>query len=71
MLANFGMMPHVDAFHQEQDIFRDVGGVVGDALQIVGDKHQVDGPRDGGALFLHEGDQLLVNGVAQAVHLVV
>jgi hypothetical protein len=45
--------------------------VIGDALQIVGDEHQVHGAWDGGALFLHERDQFLINGVAQAVHFVI
>ena len=30
----FGVMPHVDALHQEQHVLGDVGGVIGDALQV-------------------------------------
>ena len=71
LLAHFGVVPDVDALHQEQHILGDVGGVVGDALQVVGDEHQVHGARNGGALFLHEGHQFLVNRVAQAIHLVI
>ena len=34
-------MADVDAFHQEENIFGDVGGVIGDALQVMGDEHQI------------------------------
>ena len=33
-LASLGMMANVDALDQEQDIFGDVSGVVGDPFQI-------------------------------------
>jgi len=55
-VAHFGVMADVDALDQEQNVFGDVGGVVGDALQVMGDEHEVDGAGDGGAFLLHEGD---------------
>jgi hypothetical protein len=54
LLAHFGVVPDVDSLHQEQNVLRDVGGVIGDALQVVCDEHQIHGARNGGALFLHK-----------------
>jgi len=36
LFPNFGMMADVDAFHQEQHVLGNVGGVIGDALQVCG-----------------------------------
>ena len=45
--------------------------LIGDAFQIVCDEHQIHCARDGGALLLHEGHQLLINRIAQLIHFVV
>ena len=40
-LASFGVVTDVHALHQEEHIFRDVGGMVGDALQIPRHEDQI------------------------------
>src|SRR5579875_1264257 len=36
------VMAHVDALNEEKYVLRDVGGVVGHALKVVGDKDQIE-----------------------------
>src|ERR1039457_3695719 len=67
----FGVVTDVDALHEEDHVFGDVGGVVADALQVAGHEDQVDGGWNDGGIPLHDGQELGVNGVAQVVYLVV
>src|ERR1019366_5063668 len=60
-------MPDVDPLHQKQYVFGDVGGVVGDPLQIADDHHQVESLLDVAGVFLHEAGKFVVAGGAQAV----
>ena len=69
--ALFGVMADVDALHQEENILGDISGVIGDALQIMSDEHQVHSAWNGGSLFLHEGDQLLIDSITQAINFIV
>ncbi len=57
------IMTHVNALHQEDHVFRNVGGVIGNALQISGNEHQIDRGGDGAGLSLHVFDQLSVDQV--------
>ena len=66
-----GVVADVDAIDEKQHVLGDIGGVVGDALEIVGYEHQVDGGGNGGGIRLHELGQLLVDGVFQIVHRIV
>src|ERR1700689_2669648 len=60
-------MPDVDPFHQEQHVFGDVGGVVGNALQVTDHHHQVESLLNVAGILLHEAGELVVAGGAQAV----
>ncbi len=53
-------MPDVAAFDVVDDIFGDVGGMVGDALEIARYEQQVKGPRDRLRILDHEGEELRV-----------
>jgi len=62
---------NVYAIHQKENIFGYVGRVVGNALQIVGDEHQVNARVNGTGVLLHEADQFLVHSVLKIVHFIV
>ena len=68
VLRNYlGAVSHVDAFYLEQHVFGDVGGVVGNSLQVPRDRQQTNCLRY--ALRLtHETDQLLERRAPQGVH---
>ena len=36
-------MAHIDAFDKEKNVLGNVGGVIGNSLQIVRDKNQIEG----------------------------
>lgn len=61
------LVADVARFVKVDDFFRDVGGVIADALEIVRDAHQAESTGDGGRTFNHETGQfaveLLVEGV--------
>src|SRR3990172_11428881 len=52
-------------------VLGDIGGMVGDALQIFGHQDQLEGLKDHGGITHHVAQQLAEDLVAQAVHLVV
>src|SRR5687768_15311768 len=58
-----GMVADVLAEHHEDRVLGDVGGVVGDALQVAGDQDEAQGPLDRRGVRLHELHEL-VEGVA-------
>ena len=39
LLPRFSVVTDVNAFHQEEDILGDVGGMVGKPFQVAGHKH--------------------------------
>ena len=61
LLVGFEVMPDVHAFHHEEGILGDVGGMVGDALQVPRDENEIDRLRNHGGIALHERNQLGVN----------
>lgn len=48
------VMPHIDSFDDEQRVLRDIGCVVGDALQMPCYQDQIDGLRYDRRVFLHK-----------------
>src|SRR5690606_38075140 len=74
-LVGVGMTNDV-ALHHENHVLRDIGGEVGDPLQITRGGEQLDGPLDGTRIPLHQALQLavhapvdVVDGVVHADHL--
>src|SRR6185437_8443578 len=65
--TGFGVVADVDAFHQEQHVFGDVGGVIGDALQVADHYHQIKSLLNVAGVLLHETSELVVAGGAQAI----
>ena len=61
------MMPDIDAFDHEKRVLGNICSVIGDTLQVARDQYQIDGLRDDRRIVLHEGNQLRVNGVFQAI----
>src|SRR5262249_10594425 len=59
----------VARLHQEDHVLRDVGGVVGDALQVAADQDGGGGGLDGGGGGHHVGQQDAEGRVLEAVHL--
>ena len=64
-------MPDIHAFDQEKNIFRDIGGVVGDALQIVRDENQIE--RGANRIFatIGLGQQIPIDVVLEFIHFIV
>jgi len=60
LLAHLGMVADFDSLDQEQDVFGNVGGMVGKPLQGARNEHQVDALTDAGGILLHQGNQLFV-----------
>ncbi len=54
------MMPHIAAFEEVNDVFGDVGGVVGDALQMKDHQHQLHEDGKVAGLFLGGVNQCLL-----------
>src|SRR5436190_24051206 len=71
LLACFRVMPDVDAFHQEQHILGDVGGMVSDTLQAPGNPDQIESLWDIMRILFHEADQFVVGGGTETVDCVV
>jgi len=61
-------MPDIDAFHQEQHVLGDVGGMVRDPLQAPGNPDQIEGLGDVPRILFHKADQLVVGGCAETVY---
>src|SRR5215831_19097566 len=61
----------IHTFCKEYHIFRNIGGMVGDSLQVARHKNEVDRCRNRDRVMLHELDELSVDFVTQRVHLVV
>ena len=59
------------AAHQEVDDLGDVGGVVADALDVLGDEQQMGGGADVARVFHHVGQQLAEQAVVHVVDLLV
>src|SRR3990172_6629987 len=65
------LVPHVLPLHHEDHVLADVGGMVGDPLEVAGDEDQVHRPGDGGRVGHHEGQELPEHLVLELVHGVV
>src|SRR5713226_10772263 len=66
-----GGVADVLALDQVDDVLSDVGGVVADALEVLGDEDQFERGKDDAGIAHHVGKQFTENLVAVAVHLVV
>src|SRR2546427_11734148 len=66
-----GVVADVLALYEVDDVFGDVGGVVADALEILGDEDQFEGGKDHAGIAHHVGKQFTENLVAVMVHLIV
>ena len=55
-------MPDIDTFDQEQDVFSDVGGVIGHPLEIVRDEDQIESGARGGLTVFEHAEQFLIRG---------
>src|SRR5260370_36760916 len=62
-----GGMADVLALHEVDDVLGDVGGVVADALKVLGHQDQPEGEANHGRITLHVGEQLAENLVALVV----
>ena len=65
------VVAHVLRLHQEDHVLGDVGGVVGDALQVAADQDQRQRPLDRAGVRHHVGEQHAEDLVLELVHLVV
>ena len=61
------MMLNHPALEHENGVFCDIGGEVGDALEVFGDPEDIDAAADDGRVFSHEGNKLPQNLVTQVV----
>src|SRR5689334_19864895 len=59
------------ALDEVDDVFGDVGGVVADAFEILGDKDQFERGKDDAGIAHHVSKQFTENLVAVVVHLIV
>jgi len=59
------------ALDEVDDVFGDVGGVVADALEILGDEDQFERGKNDAGIAHHVGEQFPENLVAVVVHLIV
>src|SRR6266478_3906195 len=59
------------ALDEVDDVFGDVGGVVADALEVLGDEDQFERGKDDAGIAHHVGKQFTENLVAVVVHLIV
>ena len=62
-------MADVLGFGEEDDLFGDVAGVVGDALDAFRNKHELEGARDVGGVLDHEAAELAVELLVEAIDL--
>ena len=61
------MMLNHPALEHENGVFCDIGGEVGDALEVFGDPEDIDAAADDGRMFRHKGDEFPQNLIAQVV----
>jgi hypothetical protein len=54
LAVDLHVMPHVDSLDHEQRVFRDVGRMVGNPLQMPGNQDEIDGLGYHGRVFLHK-----------------
>src|SRR5207249_507448 len=59
------------ALDEVDDVFGDVGGVVADALEVLGDEDELERGKDDAGITHHVGKQFTENLVAVVVHLIV
>src|ERR1700730_13265040 len=64
-------MAYVEAAHPENDVLRDVGGMVGDALEVSRGENELHARTDQCCLLGHGGEQILEDAIAVLVHHVV
>src|ERR1700684_4084742 len=60
-------MPDVDPLHQKQYVLGDIGGVVGNALQVADHHHQVESLVNVGGVLFHEAGELVVAGGTEGI----
>src|SRR5207245_11697030 len=71
LAAVCGGMAHVVTFDHVDDVLRDIGGVIGDSFQILGDKDQLKRLKDYGGIAHHVAQQLAKNLIAECIDLVI
>jgi len=64
-------MAHVLALYDVDDVFGDVGGVIADALEILGDQNEFESRKHNAGIAHHIGEQLAEDLIAVVIHLVV
>src|SRR5579875_3816104 len=64
-------MTHIGALNEENHVFSDIGGVVGNALEVASDKHQVDAAAYDCRVRLHIAHKLVVNRIPHLINCVV
>jgi len=64
-------MADVDTTYQEDDVLGDIGGVIGDALEVPRHEHEVDSSRDDRRILLHDLQQLGIDFIPQGVHFII
>ena len=70
-LGRGGVVAYVGSADPEDDVFRDVGGVVADALEVAGDDEGVEGLGGEFGALLDEGAERVEGGVVHLVDLIV
>src|SRR5258708_39468986 len=66
-----GGVADVLALDEVDDVLGDVGGVVADALKVLGDEDQFERGKDHAGIAHHVGEQFTENLIAVVVHLIV
>src|SRR6266851_1855261 len=66
-----GGVADVLALDDVDDVFGDVGGVIADALEVLGDEDEFERGKDDAGIAHHVGKQFTENLVAVVVHLIV
>src|SRR6266566_9901315 len=66
-----GGMADVLALDEVDDVFGDVGGVVADALEVLGDENQFERGKDDAGIAHHVSKQFTENLITVVVHLIV
>jgi predicted Rdx family selenoprotein len=62
---------HVGATHHEDDHLGDVGGVIAEPLELLGDEHQAGGAPDVARVFHHQAQELIEELVIERIEEVV
>ncbi len=68
LFARFGVVADVHTLDEEDHVFSNVRGVVGNALEVARDKNEINALPYHGGVLLHVSDQRAVNAVSQFVH---